>query len=190
MLANAMRGHAINYEPIDYAQQGRQIKLAAIASEDQKFPDHFGIDVGAVKGAFKNNAKGKKIIGGSTISQQTAKNVFLWQGRDWIRKGLEVYSTFIIEIIWGKEKILEHYLNIAEMGEGVYGVQAAAKKYFNTTASKLSADQAAMLIAGLPNPKKMNPAKRTNLLSRRQKWIQRQMNNLVGDSDIKKLLAD
>lgn len=190
MIANVFKGHGIDYQPITAIEQGQKIKLAAIASEDQKFPDHYGIDVGAVKNAFKNNAKGKAISGGSTITQQTAKNVFLWQGRDWIRKGLEVYTTFVIEIIWGKEKILEHYLNIAEMGEGVYGVEAAAQYYFNTEPSKLNAKQAALLIASLPNPKKMNPNKITNQLSRRQAWILKQMNNLAGDKDIKEILAN
>ena len=190
MLSNTLRGHSIKYEAIDFAKQGKQIKLAAIASEDQKFPDHFGIDMDAVKGAYKSNKKVKKIRGGSTISQQTAKNIFLWQGRNWIRKGLEAYSTFVIEILWGKEKILKHYLNVAEMGAGIYGVQAAAKHYFNTTPDRLSANQAAMIIASLPNPKAMNPNKQTKKLLRRQSWILKQMRNLEGDKDVKELLAD
>ncbi len=190
MVANYIGGKKIIYEPTDYASQGKQLKLAAIAGEDQKFPNHFGLDFDAIKGAIEYNEEGKKIRGGSTITQQTSKNVFFWQGRDWIRKGLEAYSSLLTEIIWGKQKILEHYLNVAEMGEGIYGVKAASKHYFGKAPDQLSAEQAAMIIACLPNPKKMNPNNRTAFLLKKQKWILRQMRNLDGDPKVKKIIAN
>lgn len=188
MIVNKIKGYEINYSPISFQDQGRNIKLAAIASEDQKFIDHYGLDFKALKGAYKSNAKGKKIRGGSTISQQTAKNVFLWQGRNWVRKGLELYSTLVIELVWKKARILENYLNVAEMGEGIYGVKAAAKKYYHTTPDQLSAAQAAMIIASLPNPKNMNPSRKTPKLLRKQKWIMRQMKILAKHKDVKELI--
>lgn len=190
MIANVFKGHPINYEAIDFSQQGKNIKLAAIASEDQKFPNHFGLDFSAIKGAYEANTKGKKLRGGSTITQQTAKNVFLWQGRDWIRKGLEAYTSLLTELIWGKKRILTHYLNIAEMGEGVYGVKKAANHYYKTTPEKLTANQAAMIIASLPNPKKMNPNNPNKKLLRKQQWILKQMKILGKYKDIKNLIAD
>ena len=190
MISNIFKGYSISYKPVSYVQQGKLIQLAAIVSEDQKFPNHNGLDFDAIKGAFKDNAKGKKLKGGSTITQQTAKNIFLWQGRDWVRKGLEAYSSLLIEVIWGKERILEHYLNVAEMGEGIYGVHKAAEYYYKTTSNKLSAQQAAMLIASLPNPKVMNPDKKTKRLLRKQKWILKQMKILGQHKDVKQLITD
>jgi monofunctional biosynthetic peptidoglycan transglycosylase len=190
MLADRLNGQAVTYDANESTETGSQIVLAALASEDQKFPDHYGIDFKAIKDVIKEKAKGKKLRGGSTISQQTAKNVFLWQGRSWIRKGLEAYSTMIIELLWSKERILEQYLRIAEMGKGVYGIQAAAKYYYNTTPSKLTAQQASAIICCLPSPKKRNPKQLTPHLKRKQNWILKQMKILAKDKDVKALLAN
>lgn len=153
--------------------------LAVIASEDQKFLNHSGFDFDAIKGAYKNNSKGKKIKGGSTISQQTAKNAFLWQGRSWLRKGLEAYFTVLIELLWSKERIMEVYLNIAEMGNGVYGVESASQKYFKKSAQNISKSEAALLAAILPSPKKYSASNPGPYVRKRQQWIVRQMNNVT-----------
>ncbi len=156
------------------------LKLAVIASEDQKFMEHNGFDMEAIKKALEKNKKKKRIKGASTISQQTAKNVFLWPSRTWIRKGVEVYFTFLIELLWNKDRILEVYLNVIEMGNGIYGAEAAAQTYFKTHAAKLSASQSALIAACLPNPIKYKAASPSSFIRRRQAWIQRQMNNLEG----------
>jgi len=189
MLADRLDGQSVQYNASETNEMGSQIVLAALASEDQKFPDHYGIDFAAVRDVIKEKAKGKKLRGGSTISQQTAKNVFLWQGRSWIRKGLEAYSTMIIELLWSKERILEQYLRIAEMGKGVYGIQAAAEYYYGTTPSNLNARQASAIICCLPNPEKRNPKRLTPHLQRKQNWILKQMKILAQDKDVKALLA-
>lgn len=157
-----------------------ELALAVIASEDQLFLDHFGFDIKAIeKAAFENRHKnGKKIKGASTISQQTAKNVFLWPGRSWFRKGLEIYFTGLIELFWTKERILEVYLNVIEMGKGIYGAQAASRYYFNKDASKLSTYEAASLAAILPNPVKYHPNIPTPYIEERQQWIMDQMEHL------------
>jgi len=152
--------------------------LAVVASEDQQFFEHHGFDVASIKKAFSNNKKSKRVKGASTISQQTAKNVFLWPARSWIRKGFEVYFTFLIEVFWSKERILEVYLNVIEMGNGVYGTEAAAKIFFNTSAQRLSSSQAALIAATLPNPRKYNATKPSGFILARQAWIMRQMNNI------------
>jgi monofunctional glycosyltransferase len=173
-----------DWQPIDKISQ--HLPLAVVASEDQNFLKHNGFDFKAIEKALKHNEKGKKIRGASTISQQTAKNVFLWQGRTWIRKGLEVYFTALIELIWSKERILEVYLNVIEMGEGIYGAQAASITYFKTDASKLSPLQAATIAAILPNPRKYSATKPGPYIQGRQVWIQRQMRNLGGRLDFGK----
>lgn len=152
--------------------------LAVIASEDQKFNTHKGFDIEAIKSAYKNNSKGKKIKGGSTISQQTAKNAFLWQGRSWIRKGLEAYFTVLIELVWGKKRIMEVYLNIAEMGNGIYGIEAASQKYFGKSAKHISASDAALIAAILPSPKKYSASNPGPYVRKRQSWITRQMRHV------------
>ena len=161
----------------------RHMRHAVVAAEDQLFYEHNGFDTKAIEKALKHNEKQqtkrkKKIRGASTISQQTAKNVFLWPARSWVRKGFEVYFTFLIELLWSKERILEVYLNVIETGEGIYGVEAAAQHYFNTSAKKLSPAQAAAIAAVLPNPRKWNPAKPSPFIARRKNWIQRQMQQL------------
>lgn len=135
--------------------------LAVIAAEDQKFEEHFGFDLEAIKKAENYNKKhqGKRMKGASTISQQTAKNVFLWPNRSWIRKGFEVYFTFLIEIFWSKQRIMEVYLNVIEMGNGIYGVEAASQEYFHKPAAKLSVREASLIAAILPSPLKWSPVK-------------------------------
>lgn len=139
----------------------------AVASEDNNFLGHRGFDWGAVQRAINEHKAGKRDRGASTISQQTAKNVFLWPGHSWLRKGLEVYFTFMIETFWGKERIMEVYLNVIEMGEGIYGAEAAAQHYFNKSAAKLTLHQSALITACYPAPLKRNPAKPTPYLNKR-----------------------
>ncbi len=165
---------------ISYDAMGSNIKKAVIASEDQLFFKHNGFDYKAIEKAMKkNDKKGKVVRGGSTISQQTAKNVFLWQGRSWIRKGLEAVYTFIIEKIWGKDIILERYLNSIEMGQGVFGVEAASQYYYSKPAKDLTKSEAAWIATVLPNPKKYDPKNPSPYLRKKHNWIMRQMNNIV-----------
>jgi monofunctional biosynthetic peptidoglycan transglycosylase len=152
------------------------LPLAVIAAEDQKFTDHFGFDMQAIEKAqqYNERKKGKRIRGASTITQQTAKNVFLWQGTGWtryVRKGFEVYFTFLLEVFWSKERIMQVYLNVAEWGDGIYGAEAAAEKYFGKSAKKLSNAESALMAAVLPNPRKWSPAQPTAYIWRRQSWI-------------------
>jgi monofunctional biosynthetic peptidoglycan transglycosylase len=163
-------------------------KLAVICSEDQLFPDHDGFDFKSIEKAMKHNQKSKSLHGASTISQQVAKNVFLWQGRSWLRKGLEVYFTFMIELVWGKKRILEMYLNISEMGKGVYGIEAASHFYFNKPAKTLTRHEAACIAACLPNPRIFTIKPLSPHVAARAGWIQAQMGNLQNDPDIQKLL--
>ena len=155
--------------------------LAVMAAEDQKFPEHWGFDVGAIESALSHNQRNQnRIRGASTLSQQTAKNLFLWDGRSWVRKGLEVGLTAGIELIWTKRRILTVYLNIAEFGEGIFGVEAAARHFFNKPASKLSASEAALLAAVLPNPLRFKVNAPSDYVISRQQWILRQMRQLGG----------
>ncbi|MEC4003276.1 monofunctional biosynthetic peptidoglycan transglycosylase [Flavobacterium sp. SUN052] len=151
------------------------MQKAVIASEDGNFLKHNGFDFKAMQKAFKNNNRGKKLKGGSTISQQTAKNVFLWQGRSYVRKGLEAYFTFLIELIWGKQRIMEVYLNSIEMGNGVYGAEAAAKYWYKTNAENLTTNQAAGIAAILPNPRKFKASNSTSYIEKRKNKILRIM---------------
>ncbi|MEM5565729.1 monofunctional biosynthetic peptidoglycan transglycosylase [Psychroserpens sp. AS72] len=154
----------------------KNVQLAVICSEDQNFLVHHGFDVKAIEKAYEQNKKGKRLKGASSISQQTAKNVFLWPQRSWLRKGLETYFTFLIELIWSKERIIEVYLNSIEMGPGIYGVEAASQYWFKKSASSLSKYEAAAIAAILPNPLryKANPA--TSYIEGRKAWITKQMN--------------
>ena len=154
------------------------LKKAAIAGEDINFLNHKGFDFKAMETAFVKNKKGKKIRGGSTISQQTAKNVFLWPGRSYIRKAFEAYFTVLIELLWGKERILEIYLNVIEMGDGIYGAEAAAQSYWGKSAKSMSKSQAALLIAVLPNPRRWSPARPSRFVYYKQSLILRNMRSL------------
>jgi len=163
-----------DWEPIENIS--KNLQLAVICSEDQNFLKHNGFDIKAIEKAYENNKKGKRIKGGSTISQQTAKNVFLWPQRSWFRKGLETYFTFLIELFWSKERIMEVYLNTIEMGNGIYGAEAAAQHWFKKPASKLSKVEASAIAAILPNPRKYKANPVTNYIASRKNWIMRQIN--------------
>jgi monofunctional glycosyltransferase len=162
------------WTPLD--QMTPALPSAVIASEDQLFFEHHGFDFEAIVSAVQQNREGRAKIGASTITQQTAKNLFLWPERSWARKGLEVYFTLLLELLWSKERILEVYLNVAETGPGLYGMPMAAKTYYHTSPKSLSREQAALLAACLPNPLKWNPNRHPNRVARRQQWILRQMN--------------
>ena len=160
-----------DWEPLENISPNLQ--KAVIASEDGTFLQHYGFDFKAMGKALKNNQKGKKIKGGSTISQQTAKNVFLWQGRSYLRKGLEAYFTFLIELVWGKERIMEVYLNSIEMGDGIYGAQAASRHWYHKDASNLSVREAAGIAAILPNPRKFKASNSSSYTNKRKTKIVR-----------------
>ncbi|TLV06488.1 monofunctional biosynthetic peptidoglycan transglycosylase [Klebsiella indica] len=156
--------------------------LAVIAAEDQKFPEHWGFDIPAIEKALAHNERHEnRIRGASTLSQQTAKNLFLWEGRSWLRKGLEAGLTVGIEMVWSKKRILTVYLNIAEFGHGTFGVEAASQRYFHKPASKLTASEAALLAAVLPNPIRFRVDAPSGYVRSRQAWILRQMRQLGGE---------
>ncbi|WP_407128833.1 monofunctional biosynthetic peptidoglycan transglycosylase [Citrobacter cronae] len=157
--------------------------LAVIAAEDQKFPDHWGFDVSAIEKALAHNERNEnRIRGASTLSQQTAKNLFLWDGRSWVRKGLEAGLTLGMETVWSKKRILTVYLNVAEFGDGIFGVEAAAQRYFHKPDSRLSMSEAALLAAVLPNPLRFKANAPSGYVRSRQAWIMRQMRQLGGES--------
>lgn len=185
-ITSIIEGNGFKRTHLSLDEMSTAAKLAVVASEDQLFPDHNGFDIKGIERAlaFNKKKKGKKIRGASTISQQVAKNVFLWQGRSWFRKGLEVYFTFMIELVWSKQRILEVYLNEAEMGKGIFGIEAAAKQYFKKPAKRLTRTEAAMIAASLPNPVRYTVKPASTYVSRKYPWVLRQMNNLDGDPDI------
>jgi monofunctional biosynthetic peptidoglycan transglycosylase len=188
-LVSALRGNGLKRDYVSYDDMSPDAKLAVMAGEDQTFPDHNGFNIKAIKLAQKYNKKHpNKIRGASTISQQVAKNVFLWQGGGYFRKGLEVYFTFMIETFWPKERILQMYLNVAEMGKGTFGVQAAAKNYFNKDAINLSRSEAAQIAAALPNPVRFTIKPLSRYVASRSGFIARQMGNLETDPDIQQLI--
>jgi monofunctional biosynthetic peptidoglycan transglycosylase len=168
-------GKPIYKEWVSLDQISEPMQRAVIASEDQEFEDHFGFDIDAIEKALKYNKTHKKKKGASTITQQVAKNVFLWQDRTWFRKGAEVYCTFLIELLWSKERILEVYLNIAEMGNGTFGCEAAAKRFFGKPAAKLTEQEAALIAACLPSPVKYRADKPSDYVRQRQRAILFQM---------------
>ena len=174
-----------NHDWVPIEKISKTLQKAVIASEDGTFLKHHGFDFSAMQKALKNNQKGRKIKGGSTISQQTAKNVFLWQGRSYIRKGFEAYFTVLIELVWGKERIMEVYLNSIEMGDGVYGAQAAAEYWYRKDASNLTAREAAGIAAILPNPRKYKATNSTVYINKRKDKIVRVM-RYVGKIDYDK----
>lgn len=180
MVEQAREQDTFKREVVDLSEIARVMPLSVMASEDQRFMFHNGFSWEAMRKAMDRNKKGKRIRGGSTISQQTAKNVFLWPGRNYVRKALEAGFTLLIEVLWTKERILEVYLNVAEMGKGVFGVEAAAQHCFDRPASKLSAAQAALITATLPAPRRFNCARPSGYITGRQQWVLRQMRN-IGD---------
>lgn len=174
-LGALFKYHKLDRSYISYNEMGTAIKKAVIASEDQNYYKHAGFDFKAIKKALKGNQDGRKIKGGSTISQQTAKNVFLWGGRTYLRKAMEALFTFCIEKIWNKEIILERYLNVIEMGQGVFGVEAASQYYFKKSAKNLSNSQAAWIAVILPSPNKYDPKKPSPFLIQKHNRILSQM---------------
>jgi monofunctional glycosyltransferase len=183
-------GHGLKRDYVDSEDISSHAKLAVIASEDQLFADHDGFDWKSIKKAMKyNEKKPGRVRGASTISQQVAKNVFLWQGRSWIRKGLEMYFTFMIEKIWGKKRIIEVYLNVVEMGDGIFGVERAANIYFNKSAKNLTPREAAIIAAVLPSPKRFKAKPPSPYVSMRSRKIMQQMIFLQPDPDIQDIIG-
>jgi len=181
-------------EPIDLQRSWRawdeisdDLKVAVIAGEDQKFAEHWGFDIAAIRAAFVHNEEGGSLRGASTLSQQVAKNVFLWSGRSWLRKGLEAWFTGLIEIFWSKQRILEVYLNSAEWDEGVFGAEAAARHHFDVGAPYLSRQQASLLAAVLPNPRNWSASRPSPYVARRAGWIRKQMSQLGGNDYLVRL---
>lgn len=188
-LGSLLGGYGLTRDYVSMDDISSNAKLAVMASEDQLFPDHEGFDFKSIKKAMAyNEKKPGRIRGASTISQQVAKNVFLWQGRSYFRKGLEAYFTFMIEMIWGKKRILEMYLNVSEMGRGVFGIEAAARKHFNKSARNLGRQEAAMIAACLPNPKTYTIKPMSRNVAVRYPWVLRQMSRLDGDPDVLALI--
>lgn len=163
---------------VPLSEMSSNLPIAVMASEDQLFMEHHGFDFNAIGAAWEEQRAGRRQRGGSTISQQTAKNVFLWPAHSWVRKGLEVYFTALIELIWGKQRIMEVYLNSIEMGDGIYGAEAVAQLHFNCPASELSRVQCALIAATLPNPLRYSSKEPSAYMLRRQTWILRQMKNI------------
>lgn len=172
----------IRYHWVAWTSISTNLPIALIASEDQKFPYHHGFDVQAIRSAINEAEDGERLRGASTISQQTAKNLFLWGGRSFVRKGLEAYFTALLEVTWPKRRILEVYMNIAEFGDGIYGADAAAREIFHETPAQLSAHQAALLAAVLPNPQKLHAGRPSAYVENRADWIERQVRQLGGVS--------
>lgn len=188
-IGSLLQGNGLRRDYVPLEKISANMRLAVIASEDQNFPTHNGFDWKQIEKAIDyNETHETKMRGGSTISQQVAKNVFLWQGRSYFRKGLEVYFTFMIELLYSKRRILELYLNVIETGKGVFGAEAAAQACFKKSASKLSAREAAMLAASLPNPKRFTVKPVSARVSSRTPWVMRQMKQIRGSEELEKLL--
>ena len=178
----------VDGKPIDLQRDWRpwneisdDLKVAVIAGEDQKFSEHWGFDLRAIQAAFAHNERGGSLRGASTLSQQVAKNVFLWSGRSWLRKGLEAWFTALIEVLWPKQRILEVYLNSVEWDDGVFGAEAAARHHFGIGAPYLSRQQASLLAAVLPNPRNWSAGRPSPYVLRRAAWIRKQMSQLGGN---------
>ncbi len=182
------KGLKLKKDWIPFEEISPNLQLAVVCSEDQNFLKHNGFDFDAINKAMKYNETHKKTRGASTISQQTAKNVFLWSGRSWLRKGFEVYFTFLIETCWSKQRIMEVYLNVIEMGDGIYGAQAASTIFFHKDAKKISKSEASLIAAVLPNPRKFSAAKPSTYVKKRQAWVIHQMALWGGTLDYKKLI--
>jgi len=173
-------GYSTRYRWAQAASVSPQLPIALIAGEDQKFPSHHGFDVQAIADALDEADEGERLRGASTISQQTAKNLFLWGGRSFVRKGLEAYFTVLLEVTWPKRRILEMYMNIAEFGDGIYGADAAASEFFRKTPAQLTAHESALLAAVLPNPRKLHADRPSGYVLHHADWIERQVRKLGG----------
>lgn len=176
-LADGKKVH-LKHKWVSLGKISPNMVLAAVSAEDNNFPNHFGVDFKAIEKAKKHNIRAKRIRGGSTITQQTCKNVYLWLGRNYTRKGLELYYTFMVEVVWSKKRIMEVYLNSIEMGDGIFGVEAASRIYFKKSASQLTRSESALIVAAFPNPRKRNPAAPNGYLLKRQQAILMLMNNI------------
>ena len=177
----------IAYEWFSYNDISKQMAIAVVAAEDQNFPFHFGFDFEQIEKAIEQSNRGRKLRGASTITQQVAKNLFLWEGRSFIRKGFEAYFTVLLELLWSKERILEVYLNIIETGDMIFGVGAASQIYFKKLPSKITRSQAALIAATIPNPKRFSARNPSGYIFRRQSWILGQMSSLGGTAYLKNL---
>ncbi|MBE2295841.1 MAG: monofunctional biosynthetic peptidoglycan transglycosylase [Phycisphaerales bacterium] len=180
-------GTTVRYRWMPYEQISPTAALAVMAAEDQRFPDHYGFDFIEIQQVLDDFEAGRSVRGASTISQQVAKNLFLWSGRDWIRKGLEAWFTVLLELCWPKQRILEVYLNIAEFGEYTFGVEAASQRFFNKPAARLSTREAARLAAVLPNPQRYRVDQPSAYVLKRQRWIEQQMRQLGGTAFLERL---
>ena len=188
-LGSLFGGDGLTRDYVDIKDMSDYARLAVISAEDQLFPDHSGFDWKSIGRAMDHNKrKPNRIRGASTISQQVAKNVFLWQGRSWFRKGMETYFTFMIELIWGKRRILEMYMNVSEMGKGIFGIEAAAQHYFKKPAKKLTKRESALIASCLPNPVTYTVVPLSRYVAIKSQKVMKYMNNLEGDPDIQKLL--
>jgi monofunctional biosynthetic peptidoglycan transglycosylase len=184
------RGYRTRYSWVSLEQISPDAAIAVIASEDQQFPFHAGFDLRSIREAVRSNASGKRVRGASTITQQVAKNLFLWPGQSYLRKAIEAGLTVLIEAAWPKERILEMYLNLAEFGHGVYGVEAAAQVFFHQPASRLTRSEAALLAAVLPNPRVLHIERPSAYLRSRQEWILGQMRQLGGPAYLQEIEAN
>ena len=184
---SSREGYEFKQDWVDWDHLSKHAAIAVIASEDQQFPHHRGFDFRQIDKALADRERGRRVRGASTISQQVAKNLFLWRGQSWFRKGLEAGITVLIEACWSKQRILEVYLNVAEFGRGTYGVQAASRRFFHVDAARLSRSQAALLAAVLPAPTRFKVDAPSRYVLKRQAWIQRQMNALGGTSYLAQL---
>jgi monofunctional biosynthetic peptidoglycan transglycosylase len=188
-IASLVSGDGIRRDYVDMKDMSKYAMLAFISAEDQVFPDHSGFDWKSIGKAMDHNRKKPNSVrGASTISQQVAKNVFLWQGRSWFRKALETYFTFMIELIWGKKRILEMYMNVAETGKGIFGIEAAARFYFKKPAVKLTRRESALIASCLPNPKVYTISPMSRYVADKVPRVLRGMNHLERDPDIVKVL--
>ncbi|HEX2585041.1 MAG TPA: monofunctional biosynthetic peptidoglycan transglycosylase [Steroidobacteraceae bacterium] len=172
------KNYHFEHEWVDFAHIAIPMKVAVMASEDQKFPDHHGFDFDSMQKAWDQNQRGRKVKGASTITQQVAKNLFLWSGRSLFRKGIEAWFTLLLETFCSKQRILEIYLNSAEFGKGVFGVEAASQRFFHKSAARLNSSEAALLAAVLPAPKRFQVNKPSSYLRGRQGWIETQMSQV------------
>lgn len=187
MYWNDTRDREITYEWADWEEISPYVKVAAITSEDQRFAEHWGLDLDAIEKAIDEHQRGESLRGASTITQQTAKNLFLWPGQSFLRKGIEAYLSVLMEALLSKKRILEIYLNIAEFGDGVYGVKAASETYFNSDPASLDMIQSALLVTSLPSPRRYNLAKPSPYMIKRRNWILQYMFYLGNTDYLKKL---
>jgi monofunctional biosynthetic peptidoglycan transglycosylase len=188
--ASQQRGYQTEFHWVSLEQISAHAALAVIASEDQLFPFHAGFDFDSIRAAVRASEHGHRLRGASTISQQVAKNLFLWPGHSFVRKGLEAYFTVLIEVCWPKERILEVYLNVVQFGDGVYGVEAAAQHFWHKPARRLSAAEAALLAAVLPNPLRLHAERPSHYVLQRRDWILTQMRALGGDAYLRELAKE